>query len=161
MPTSPNRSALSEHSREPIQGGTLGYIRARAKRRMFTFLIEQFEKSGISQAQLSRRLNMDRARVSKYLGTPSNWEFETLCDLFFAITGGVFNPELAFPIREGAPPAVIEKTREEDEVLENMSRAAKPPSPAPQRLRDSRRQSPLGSNDLGANNDSAEQMKAA
>ena len=100
MPISPGRFALSSHIAEPIPEGTLGYIRARSKRRLFTVLLEEFEKAGITQAELARRLNMDRSLVSRYLGSPSNWEYETLCDLFYAISGATIKPELAYPVEK-------------------------------------------------------------
>jgi hypothetical protein len=106
MPTSPNRSTLSDYNAEPIPAGTLGYVRARAKRRMFTVLVEEFQKSRVNQATIARRLNMDRSLVSRYLGTPANWEYETLCDFFFAMTGAVLDPTLAYPAqtsRDGEP----------------------------------------------------------
>jgi transcriptional regulator with XRE-family HTH domain len=86
---------------------------------MFTVLTEAFQKSGLTQAQVARRLNMDRALVSRYLGTPANWEFETLCDLFFAICGAVLNPELSFPAGEKQP-------MDEEKELEGVSRATAP-----------------------------------
>jgi hypothetical protein len=98
VPISPRRSALSEHTAEPIPLGTLGYIRARAKRAMFSLLIEEFKKSGISKARLARRLNMDPALVSRLLGTPANWRFETICDLLFGISGAVPRPEVTYPL---------------------------------------------------------------
>jgi hypothetical protein len=112
MITSQSRTLLSNHTVEPIPVGTLGYMRARAKRRVFTILLTAFEKSGMTRAQLARRLEMDKSLLSRYLGKPANWEFETLCDFFFAITGDPLKwimqgeiDELAdqsFPIQDSA-----------------------------------------------------------
>jgi hypothetical protein len=108
MPTSLSRSALSSHTAEPIPAGTLSYLRTRSKRSLFSLLLSEFEKSGISKATLARRLNMDPALVSRYLGTPANWEHETICDLFFAISGALPAAELAYPLGNAAS----EPTRE-------------------------------------------------
>jgi transcriptional regulator with XRE-family HTH domain len=126
---------LSDHTREPIPDGTLGYIRARGKRRLFTVLLEEFGKAGITKAQLARRLNMDKSLLSRYLGTPANWEFETLCDLFYAISGTILRPELAYPIETSRPSsaAAPRLIGDDEQAMETVSRAAvqRPPQTHP------------------------------
>jgi hypothetical protein len=112
MPTSLSRSLLSEHTSEPIPSGTLSYIRTRTKRSLFSLLLREFEKSEISRATLARRLNMDPALVSRYLGTPANWEYETICDLFFAISGATPAPKLLYPLGN---PETLEEVRADTE----------------------------------------------
>jgi hypothetical protein len=97
MPTSLNRSALFDHTVEPIPSSTRSYLRTRSRRRLFTVLLDEFEKSGISKATLARRLDMDPALISRYLGTPANWEHDTFCDLLFAICGGLLSPSVMYP----------------------------------------------------------------
>jgi len=117
MRTSRSRSQLSSFTDEPIALGTMGYLRARSKRRLFTLLLEEFKKSGITQAQLARRLNMDKSLVSRYLGTPANWEFETLCDFFFAICGCVMDVHLTHPLEGEASGIPNRATSEGQNVM--------------------------------------------
>lgn len=77
---------------KPIEGErvapeTFGYLRARAKRKAYDLVMTEFAKSGISKAELARRLGKGADRVSRMLGGPGNWTIATMSDLMFAITG--------------------------------------------------------------------------
>lgn len=73
---------------ERILPETLGYMRARAKRRAYDMVIREFKKSGIKKAELARRLGVGADRVSKILGGPGNWTISTVADLLLAICAG-------------------------------------------------------------------------
>jgi hypothetical protein len=49
--------------------------------------MEEFTKSGLSQADLARRLGKGTDIVCRLLGGPGNWTLDTLSDLMFAISG--------------------------------------------------------------------------
>jgi hypothetical protein len=87
MNTSPN-STLSEPSgsdRIPI--GTLGYLRARNKQRIYSLVVDEFKRSGLSQADLARRLGKNPDIVCRWLAAPGNWTLNTISDFLFAISG--------------------------------------------------------------------------
>jgi plasmid maintenance system antidote protein VapI len=88
MSTSPTSFLSSPKTGERILPETLGYMRARAKRRAYDMVIREFKKSGIKKAELARRLGIGADRVSKMLGGPGNWTISTVADLLFAISGG-------------------------------------------------------------------------
>jgi hypothetical protein len=78
---------------KPIPGqrvpeSTFAYFRTRNRMRVFSLVHEEFEKSGIDQAELATRLGKSRTRVCRLLGSPGNWEHDTTSDLLFAISGG-------------------------------------------------------------------------
>lgn len=73
---------------EQVPFDTFSYFRARAKRFAYELAIKEFKKSGITKADLARRLGKGADRVSKMLAGPGNWTIDTLADLLFAIAGG-------------------------------------------------------------------------
>src|SRR6266700_800185 len=83
-------SGLSEPTgSNKISLGTLGYIRARIRQRAYNLVIRELKKSGITQADLARRLGKGQDAISRLLRRPRNWELDTLGDLLFAISGAV------------------------------------------------------------------------
>lgn len=88
MSTSPTSFLSKPKDGERILPETLGYMRARAKRRAYDMVIKEFKKSGIKKAELARRLGIGADRVSKMLGGPGNWTISTVADLLFAICAG-------------------------------------------------------------------------
>jgi|GEM_PF-2029745 len=72
---------------EEIPLGTLAYMRARYKGRMHEVVLEEFRKSGITQATLARRLGVAPEIISRRLGAPGNWRMDTASDLLFGISG--------------------------------------------------------------------------
>jgi hypothetical protein len=81
-------TSLSEPSgAERISEGTFAYFRARTRRRVYSLVVDEFERSKISQADLARRLGKGTDVVCRWLGSPGNWTLDTLSDLLFAISG--------------------------------------------------------------------------
>jgi hypothetical protein len=108
--SSRKKSFLSKpEGREPVDIGTLSYFRQRNKGLMYDVVINEFEKSGISQTDLAARLKRGTDQVSRWLGSPGNWTLDSTSDLLFAISGaaptyGVDYP-LNMPIRNQQEPA--------------------------------------------------------
>ncbi len=75
-------STLSEPAgTDEVAAGTLAYFRARLKQRIYSLAIKEFKKSGLSQADLARRLGKEPAQVSRLLSGPGNLTLETVSDL--------------------------------------------------------------------------------
>src|SRR6185295_17938761 len=83
---------------DKIPIGTLGYFRARNKHRMYDLVVKEFKKSGLTQADLARRLGLGTDRVCRLLGGPGNWTLDTASDLLFAISGAEPIYTLAYPL---------------------------------------------------------------
>jgi hypothetical protein len=97
-------AALSEPvGTDKISVGTLGYVRARHRQRQYDLMIREFKKSGLTQADLARRLGRSPEVVSRLLSRPSNLEADTYADLLFAISGAVVKMETAHPFAATKP----------------------------------------------------------
>src|ERR1700693_3422620 len=95
MTMSANHFLSSPTDREPIDPAALAYMRQRNRGRVYSVVIDEFEKSGISQTDLASRLHKGTDQISRWLGSPGNWTLDTVSDLFFAISGG----ELAYGVQ--------------------------------------------------------------
>jgi transcriptional regulator with XRE-family HTH domain len=65
---------------------------------MYDLVIKEFRKSGLTQADLARRLGLGTDRVCRLLGGPGNWTLDTASDLLFAISGAEPLYGLAYPL---------------------------------------------------------------
>ncbi len=87
---------------KPIEGQaisvpTLAYFRARHRRRLHSLILAEFKKSGISQAELCRRLRKEAAQISRLLANPGNLSQDTVSDLLFAISGAEPVYDVTYP----------------------------------------------------------------
>jgi hypothetical protein len=80
--------------------GTLGYLRARNKRRAYNIVLKEFKKSKLSQADLAKRMGKRPDVVCRLLGGPGNWTLDTVSDLLFAISGAELKFSLSYPLRK-------------------------------------------------------------
>jgi transcriptional regulator with XRE-family HTH domain len=83
--TSEQTSLLSELRQKPIPAATLIELEARLQHRIHSLVLDAFNKSGLSQTELAERLGWDNARVSRCLGTSSNFTIKTISALLAAL----------------------------------------------------------------------------
>ena len=83
---------------ERIPKGTFGYFRARNRHRLYSLFIKEFKASGLTQADLARRLGKKPEIVCRLLATPGNLRADTLSDLLFAISGAQPTYGLNYPL---------------------------------------------------------------
>jgi hypothetical protein len=101
MTTSNSGSGLSSPmGSERIAPGTLGYFQARNKHNAYDLVMEEFTKSGLSQADLARRLGKGTDQICRLLGGPGNWTLDTLSDLMFAISGAAPTFGVDYPLQQ-------------------------------------------------------------
>jgi len=79
---------------------TFSYLRTRNKRRLYSLVMGEFKRSGISQATLARRLGKKPEIVCRLLAVPGNWKNDTVSDLLFAISGAEVSYSLNFPLSQ-------------------------------------------------------------
>ena len=103
MSTSATSALSKPEGINKISTGTLAYIRARNKHRTYNLVIREFKKSGLTQADLAKRLGKAPEVISRLLARPRNWEMDTFSDLLFAISGAVPRYELDRPLDAVAP----------------------------------------------------------
>lgn len=81
---------------ESIPAGKLAYFRERQKNRLYDFIVSKFlekeKNSGLTKAEIARRLDKRPEQVTRWLATPGNWTMDTISDLMLAIC----NSELIF-----------------------------------------------------------------
>jgi hypothetical protein len=114
MPTSRAAFLSKPVSGQKILPETFAYMNARARRRAYNLVMKEFKKSGITKAELARRLGKGADRVSKMLAGPGNWTIATVSELLFAICGAEPKWDLDFPLdkvkRNDTRPAWLEES---------------------------------------------------
>ena len=65
----------------------LGFVRTRNKNKAHSLLLELFDQSHLSKADLARMLNKQPEQITRWLAGPSNLTLDTLSDLIFALAG--------------------------------------------------------------------------
>lgn len=83
---------------ERVPTTAFAYLRSRAKRHAYDLVMREFKRSGITKAELARRLGKSPAEVSRMLGGPANWTIQTVSDLLFAISAGEPTWGIAYPL---------------------------------------------------------------
>ena len=83
---------------EPVPSGTLAYFQVRNRQRLYELVLGEFLKSGITQADLARRLRKAPEIVCRLLGAPGNWGIDTVSDFLFAISGAEASFEISYPL---------------------------------------------------------------
>lgn len=69
---------------------------------MYSLVLSEFKKSGISKATLARRMDKKPEVVGRWLGAPGNWTLDTVSDLLFAISGAELACSVHRPLDEPA-----------------------------------------------------------
>src|SRR5258706_16329150 len=101
MNTSRTTSApVKPAGREPIPAGDLEYLRTRNRMRLFTLVQKEFQRSGLSQADLAARMRKGTDRICHLLGAPGNWTADTASDLLWAMSGAVPKYALEYPLEK-------------------------------------------------------------
>lgn len=95
MTLSLKRRSLCKPKRgEQIHLYDLGVMRARNKNKAHSLLLEIFQESGMTKAEIAKMLGKKPEQVTRWLAGPGNLTLETLSDLIFAIRGEAFTLSL-------------------------------------------------------------------
>lgn len=83
-------------SGEAIPAGTLAYFQARTRNNLYNFILTKFlekeRESGLTRAQLARRIGRSPEVITRLLGAPGNWTIGTISDLLLGIAGEELSP---------------------------------------------------------------------
>jgi transcriptional regulator with XRE-family HTH domain len=83
----------------PIPVGQMEYLRARTRNRLYGYiirkLIEARKETGLTNAELARRIGYDQGRLSRLLAAPGNWTISTVSDLLVGIAAEELKPASA------------------------------------------------------------------
>ena len=99
MNTSRKKPFLSEVLKgDKIPLGTLSYFRERFRDRLYDLVMEEFLKrgmeSGLTRADVARRIGRRPEQVTRWFGAPGNWTLETVSDLLLAVANSEPNVTL-------------------------------------------------------------------
>lgn len=102
MLTYPTSSLSKPTGSEQVPAGALSYMRTRLRLRLHSLVLKEFAGSGLSQADLARRLGKKPELVCRWLAAPANFRLSTLSDLLFAINGGEVVDQIQYPLDQAA-----------------------------------------------------------
>lgn len=106
----------------------IGYFRERFRGEINDQLLEAFQASGLSKADLARKLGRRPEQITRWLAAPNNLEADTLADLALAL-GMV--PKISFERVSVSPSEAPDKSAARSEAP--RSRATKPAKAKPAR----------------------------
>ncbi|WP_162560308.1 helix-turn-helix domain-containing protein [Tritonibacter mobilis] len=91
MTSSLKRRSLSKPEQGvKIHPFDLGFVRTRNKNKAHSLLLELFEESDLSKADLAKMLGKKPEQITRWLAGPGNLKLDTLSDLIFAMKGEFF-----------------------------------------------------------------------
>jgi hypothetical protein len=99
-------------SGDPLSVGVLGYFRERQRLRLYELVMREFLRTGITKAELARRMGRKPEQITRWLGAPGNWTLDTISDLLLAISGGELSASVTHPfaaVHEAPAPQEGEK----------------------------------------------------
>lgn len=73
-----------------IPASTRAYFQQRLRNRVLAFLLKKFQsaqKSGLTKAELARRIGKTPDVINRWLGAPSNLTIDTISDMLLGISG--------------------------------------------------------------------------
>ena len=76
----------------PIPPALLSYVGRKLKNDFFHLVLDAFQTSNMTQAELAKKVGMDKGQLHRQLGAPGNWTIDTVAKLLFAINGNVVLP---------------------------------------------------------------------
>ena len=100
-PTLKRRSLSKPEPGVAIDNYDLGFVRGRNKNKAYSLVLEIFQDSEMSKAELARRLGKKPEQITKWLAGPGNLTLDTLSELIFAIKGEFFEVKCVDDLSRG------------------------------------------------------------
>lgn len=122
MTTSRTGSAWTRNP-ERLSRKQIGYYRARLRNRFHQLVLKKYEASGISRAEMARRLYKRPEVITRLLGAPGNWTLDTYSDLLLSMG---YEPVTAV---SGIAGTAVASDASDD--LAPLGAALEPPAPFP------------------------------
>lgn len=119
LTSTPDRKPLKR-----IPPSSLAYLSQRARNNCYHFVMKRFEASGLSKADLGRRIGKGQDQINHVLASPGNWTIRTLAELLAGIGDEEFIPS-ALSLH-GRPPRNMSQFD-----LSKHDRLTNPKPPAP------------------------------
>lgn len=77
--------AMSAIAEPRIDAYWVGYFRENLRGEIYSQVVEAFEQSGLTKADLARKLDRRPEQITRWLSAPSNLEADTISDLLLAL----------------------------------------------------------------------------
>jgi len=87
MRTSQTFSLSKPTGADRVSDDLLGYFRQRNRNHAHALVLSEFVRSGVTRADLARRLGKRPEQVTRMLGAAGNWTLDTISDFLFALSG--------------------------------------------------------------------------
>jgi len=81
------------------------YINTHNRFSVYNLLVREFKKSGLTQAQLAKRLGKPPETICRILMRPRNIELDTVSEMLFAMPGAALELGLLYPREDDADAA--------------------------------------------------------
>lgn len=92
---------------DTIPPGMFAYVGQKLKNDFYHFVLTAFNESQISQADLAKKIGIDKGQLNRLLSGPGNWTMDTVAKILFAINGHIIVPSgIAV---DGRPPSNMTK----------------------------------------------------
>jgi hypothetical protein len=92
-------------SGQQIPLGTRSFFQERFRSRLYDLVVSEFLKqeqaSGLTRAEVARRIGRKPEQITRWLGAPGNWTVETVSDLLLAISKA--EPAIGLSPLDGRP----------------------------------------------------------
>jgi hypothetical protein len=114
--------------------GDFAYFRRRLRNRLYSLVITEFERSGITRAELARRMRRKPEIITRWLSGPGNYKLDTISDLFLAISASELSTDAVVRLND-EPPASSKRMTWIEEVEskwianQNSTRQQQPATP--------------------------------
>ena len=102
MTSSLKRRSLSKPDPDVvINNYDLGFVRGRNKNKAHSLILEIFQDSNLTKAELARMLGKKPEQITRWLAGPGNLTLDTLSELIFAIKGEFFEVKCVDELSRG------------------------------------------------------------
>ena len=82
---------------EPLSDYALGYLNQRVRNSFYDYVLRRFhdaaERENLTKTKLAKRLGITPSRVTRLLGSPSNWTLDTVSELLVGICREELQPQ--------------------------------------------------------------------
>jgi len=85
MTTSHTTPTTTTPTGDVLSAGDLAYFRQRQSNRVYEAVFKAFVGTGITKADLARKLKKKPEQITRWLSGPGNWTLDTVSDLLLAL----------------------------------------------------------------------------
>lgn len=108
-----------------IAPSSLAYLSERARNTCYDYVLDRFFRSGMTKAELARRIGKTPDQINHMLASPGNWTIKTMAELLAAIADEEFIPKSRL-LRGRAPQNMAQEDLQPPQSANETGSSAKP-----------------------------------